>query len=79
MSKENDELMKLVNEVVNNDPGKFLKEQVFNSTMKKRIVEGLNDHIDIPFISEKTEGKCISAILEVVEDVILKEFNVYDA
>ena len=43
---------------------------IFNDKMQKKIVDALNDNIDIPFISEKTEEKYISAIYETVEAVV---------
>ena len=30
----------------------------------------LNDNIDIPFVSEKTEAKVLNAIYDAIEDVV---------
>ena len=53
-----------------------LKEMVvsyiFNDEMKEKIVKELNDNINIPIISEKTEGKIIDAIYDSVEEVVKK-------
>ena len=45
---------------------------IFNDEMKTKIVKELNDNVDIPFISEKTEGKILDAVYDSVEDVIKK-------
>ena len=45
---------------------------IFNEEMKAKIVKELNDNVDIPFISEKTEGKILDAVYDSVEDVIKK-------
>ena len=51
---------------------KDLVEEVFGEELQKEVVEALNKNIDIPFISEKTEGKVINALYETVEGVIKK-------
>ena len=38
--------------------------------MKSKIVASLNENIDIPFISEKTEGKILDALYSSVEEVL---------
>ena len=51
-------------------------EYLFNEEMKGNIVNALNENIDIPFISEKTEGKILDAVYssgeEVLKNAILK-------
>ena len=51
-----------------------LKEMVvnyiFNDEMKEKIIIKLNDNVDIPIISEKTEEKIITAIYDSVEEVV---------
>tara|TARA_X000001388_G_scaffold65889_1_gene52480 strand:+ start:204 stop:383 length:180 start_codon:yes stop_codon:yes gene_type:complete len=51
-----------------------LKEMVvnyiFNDEMKQKIINKLNDNVDIPIISEKTEEKIITAIYDSVEEVV---------
>ena len=51
---------------------KDLVEEVFGDELQKEVVEALNKNIDIPFISEETEGKVINALYETVERVIKK-------
>ena len=45
-------------------------EYLFNEKMKGNIVNALNENIDIPFISEKTEGKILDAVYSSVEEVL---------
>jgi hypothetical protein len=51
---------------------KDLIEEVFGDELQKEVVEALNKNIDIPFISEETEGKVINALYETVEGIIKK-------
>ena len=52
-------------------------DYLFNDDMKAKIIKKLNDNVDVPFISEKTEEKILVAIYdsieEVVKDAILKD------
>tara|TARA_R100000808_G_C2097473_1_gene115692 strand:- start:442 stop:663 length:222 start_codon:yes stop_codon:yes gene_type:complete len=45
-------------------------EKIFSDDLQKSIVDALNKNIDIPIITEKTEGKILNAIYESVEDVV---------
>tara|TARA_Y100000588_G_scaffold241804_1_gene255777 strand:+ start:74 stop:253 length:180 start_codon:yes stop_codon:yes gene_type:complete len=50
----------------------LVSSHLFNDSTKKAIIDGLNERIDIPIINEKTEEKVLSAIYEVVEEVMKK-------
>ena len=50
----------------------FLEERVFNDETKDKLVKALNDAVDIPFISEKTEGKIIDSMISVVFEIFKK-------
>ena len=54
---------------------KLIVEHLFNDEMKGKVVKALNDNIDIPFISEKTEGKIIDAVYSSVEEVLKDAIN----
>ena len=43
-------------------------EYLFNEEMKANVIASLNENIDIPFISEKTEGKKLDALNSSVEE-----------
>tara|TARA_A100001201_G_scaffold108368_1_gene92705 strand:+ start:448 stop:630 length:183 start_codon:yes stop_codon:yes gene_type:complete len=49
---------------------KLIADQMFNDGTKEKIVDGLNKSINIPIINEDTEEKILTAIYEVVEDVM---------
>ena len=51
---------------------KDLVEEVFGDELQKEVVKALNDNVDIPFISEKTEEKLMNALYDTVEGVIKK-------
>ena len=56
---------------------KLMSDYMFNEETKAKVVSKLNENMDIPIISEKTEGKIIEALWETVEaamkEVIFKE------
>tara|TARA_Y100000593_G_scaffold88282_1_gene170271 strand:+ start:191 stop:406 length:216 start_codon:yes stop_codon:yes gene_type:complete len=64
MSKENK------GEEMNDAIKNAIIEYLFNEEMKGNIVNALNENIDIPFISEKTEGKILDAVYSSVEEVL---------
>tara|TARA_R110002051_G_scaffold171044_1_gene241585 strand:+ start:469 stop:678 length:210 start_codon:yes stop_codon:yes gene_type:complete len=45
-------------------------DKIFDDELQERLVKKLNDNIDIPFISEKTEAKYLNAIYDSVEDIV---------
>jgi len=47
-------------------------DYIFNDEMKEKIVKELNDNVNIPIISEKTEEKILDAVYDSVEEVIKK-------
>ena len=51
---------------------KDIMEEVFNDELQAEVVQALNDHVDIPFLSEKTEAKIMNAVYDTVEGVIKK-------
>jgi hypothetical protein len=51
---------------------KDIIEEVFNDDLQAEVVQALNDHVDIPFLSEKTEAKIMNAVYDTVEGVIKK-------
>ena len=55
-----------------NSFGKIVAGYIFNDEMKEKIVKELNDNVNIPILSEKTEEKIFSAIYDSVEEVIKK-------
>ena len=54
------------------DIKQMIVDYIFNDEMKYKICKELNDNVDIPFLSEKTEGKILDAVYDSVEEVIKK-------
>ena len=50
----------------------MVADYIFNEEMKVKIVKELNDNVNIPILSEKTEEKIFSAIYDSIEEVIKK-------
>ena len=50
--------------------GKIVAGYIFNDDMKEKMITKMNENVDIPFISEKTEAKILDAIWDSVEDVV---------
>ena len=50
--------------------GKIVAGYIFNDEMKAKLIARMNESIDIPFISEKTEAKILDAIWDSVEEVV---------
>ena len=46
--------------------GKIVAGYIFNDEMKAKMIKKMNENIDIPFISEKTEAKILDAIWDSV-------------
>ena len=55
-----------------NSFGKIVAGYLFNDEMKAKLIARMNENIDIPFISEKTEAKILDAVWDSVEDVVKK-------
>ena len=52
------------------DLKQMIADYVFNDEMKEKIIKKLNENVDVPLISEKTEEKILTAIYESVEEVV---------
>ena len=53
-----------------NDNKDAIIDKIFDEQLQDKLVTRLNEHVDIPFISEKTEEKILNAIYDSVEDVV---------
>ena len=53
-----------------NNFGKIVAGYIFNDEMKEKLISKMNENVDIPFISEKTEAKILDAVWDSVEDVV---------
>ena len=53
--------------------GKIVAGYIFNDEMKQKMIQKMNDNVDIPIISEKTEEKILTAIYDSVEEIVKAE------
>tara|TARA_R100001530_G_C4203801_1_gene125486 strand:- start:152 stop:361 length:210 start_codon:yes stop_codon:yes gene_type:complete len=53
-----------------NDNKDAIIDKIFDDELQEKLVSKLNDNVDIPFISEKTEAKILNAIYDSIEDVV---------
>ena len=60
---------------MNEEVKALINEYLFNNEMKATVLKALNDNVDIPFISEKTEGKILDALYSSVEEVLKDAIN----
>jgi len=51
----------------------IIADYLFNDEMKTKIIKALNDNVDIPILSEKTEEKILTAIYDSVEEIVKAE------
>ena len=49
---------------------KIIVGYLFNEERKRELIKKINDDINIPLLSEKTEEKIFTAIWDAVEDVL---------
>ena len=61
--------MSLIKDLVKENKSKIV-DAIFDDELKGKLIKTLNDNIDIPFISEKTEEKYLVAIYDSVEEVV---------
>ena len=61
--------MSLIKDLINDNKDAII-DKIFDDDLQERIVKKLNENIDIPFISEKTEAKVLNAIYDSIEDVV---------
>ena len=52
------------------DLKKVIVNWLFTEERKVKLIKALNDNVDIPILSEKTEQKILIAIWESIEDVL---------
>jgi hypothetical protein len=61
--------MSFLKDMINNHKEEII-EKIFDDELQEKLVKKLNDNIDIPFISEKTEAKYLNAIYDSVEEIV---------
>lgn len=49
---------------------KMIADHLFNEETKSKMIDKLNENIDIPIIGESTERKIIEALYDTVEETM---------
>ena len=61
--------MSLIKDIISQNK-EAIVDSMFDDELQRKLVKALNDNVDVPFISEKTEEKWLNAFYDSVEDVI---------
>ena len=61
--------MSLIKDIISANKESIV-DSIFDDELQAKVVKALNDNVDIPFISEKTEGKILDALYDSIEDVV---------
>ena len=61
--------MSFIKNLINENKDAII-DKIFDDELQEKLVKNLNENIDIPFISEKTEAKVLNAMYDSIEDVV---------
>ena len=61
--------MSLIKDVISANK-EAIVDSIFDDDLQVKLVKALNDNVDIPFLTEKTEEKIFNAVYDSIEDVI---------
>ena len=61
--------MSFIKNLINENKDAII-DKIFDDELQEKLVKKLNENIDIPFISEKTEAKVLNAMNDSIEDVV---------
>tara|TARA_Y100000310_G_C20417879_1_gene685228 strand:- start:600 stop:809 length:210 start_codon:yes stop_codon:yes gene_type:complete len=61
--------MSFINDIISKNK-EAIVDSIFDDALQEKVITALNENIDIPFISEKTEQKILDAMYDSIEDVV---------
>ena len=61
--------MSLIKDIISSNK-EAIVDSIFDDELQQKVVTALNENVDIPFLSEKTEQKIMDAIYDSIEDVV---------
>ena len=61
--------MSFINDIIAKNKEAII-DSIFDDELQEKVITALNENIDIPFISEKTEEKILNAVYDSIEDVV---------
>ena len=61
--------MSFINDIIAKNK-EAIVDSIFDDELQAKVVKALNDNVDIPFLTEKTEEKILNAVYDSIEDVV---------
>ena len=61
--------MSFINDIIAKNK-EAIVDSIFDDELQAKVVNALNDNVDIPFLTEKTEEKILNAVYDSIEDVV---------
>ena len=61
--------MSLIKDIIASNKEAII-DSIFDDELQEKVINTLNENIDVPFISEKTEQKILDAMYDSIEDVV---------
>tara|TARA_Y100000310_G_C20237277_1_gene602941 strand:+ start:22 stop:231 length:210 start_codon:yes stop_codon:yes gene_type:complete len=61
--------MSLIKDIIASNK-EAIVDSIFDDELQEKVITALNENIDIPFLTEKTEEKILNAVYDSIEDVI---------
>ena len=61
--------MSLIKDIISSNK-EAIVDAIFDEELQNKVVAALNENVDIPFLSEKTEQKIMDALYDSIEDVV---------
>ena len=59
--------MSFINDIIAKNK-EAIVDSIFDDELQAKVVKALNDNVDIPFLTEKTEEKILNAVYDSIED-----------
>tara|TARA_Y100000310_G_scaffold279562_1_gene298755 strand:+ start:220 stop:429 length:210 start_codon:yes stop_codon:yes gene_type:complete len=61
--------MSLIKDIISANK-EVIVDSIFDEALQEKLVKALNDNVDIPFLTEKTEEKIFNAVYDSIEDIV---------
>ena len=61
--------MSFMNDIISKNK-EAIVDSIFDDELQEKVITALNENVDIPFLTEKTEEKILNAVYDSIEDVV---------
>ena len=61
--------MSFINDMISQNK-EAIVDSIFDDELQEKVITALNENVDIPFLTEKTEEKILNAVYDSIEDVV---------